>query len=135
MFIKHLKWALLWAMLIFVLCAIPGKDIPFGGIWDILSLDKFIHAALFFIQSVLLIHGFSKQTQTNLFYKNVKILAVILCVMYGGSLELMQGAFFKDRTADIFDFAANSSGAVLGALLYEKVRSKYWDWVKKRTPH
>lgn len=122
-------------MLIFILCAIPGKDIPFGGIWDILSLDKFIHASLFFIQAVLLILGFKKQTQMILFNKHVKILAVILCVIYGGSLELMQGAFFEDRTADIFDFAANSSGAILGAILFEKVRCKYWYWIKKRAPH
>lgn len=125
MFLKQLKWALLWAMLIFILCAIPGKDIPFGGIWDILSLDKFIHAALFFIQSVLLIQGFSKQTQKSNFYKNVKIIAVILCVIYGGSLELMQGGFFEDRTADIYDFFSNTFGAIFGALLFERIQNKY----------
>lgn len=125
MFLKQLKWALLWAMLIFILCAIPGKDIPFGSIWDILSLDKFIHAALFFIQSVLLIQGFSKQTQKSNFYKNVKIIAVILCVIYGGSLELMQGGFFEDRTADIYDFFANTFGAIFGALLFERIKNKY----------
>lgn len=124
MFLKQIKWALLWAMLIFILCAIPGKDIPFGGIWDILSLDKFIHASLFFILVVLLIQGFSKQIQMTLFNKNVKVLAVILCVIYGGSLELMQDAFFEDRTADVYDFIANSFGALIGVLLFEKISRK-----------
>ncbi|MBI2269468.1 MAG: VanZ family protein [Bacteroidetes bacterium] len=125
MFIRNTKWALLWAMLIFILCAIPGRDTPFGSIWDILSLDKFIHASLFFIQAVLLIHGLSKQTQLTLFNKNVKISAVMFCVIYGGSLELMQGAFFEDRAADIYDFFANIFGAIAGVLLFERVLNKY----------
>ena len=135
MFIKHTKWALLWAMLIFILCAIPGKDIPFIGIWDLFNLDKLIHASLFFIQVVLLIQGFSKQTQIILFSRRPKLFAVGLCIMYGGDLELMQGAFFTDRTADIYDFIANSLGAVAGALLFEKIFNKYESWAKKRTPH
>lgn len=120
-----MKWALLWALLIFILCAIPGKDIPFAGIWDIFNLDKLIHATLFFIQAILLVHGFNKQTQIILFTKNPKIFAAIICIIYGGDLELMQGAFFEDRTADVYDFIANSFGAVAGTFVYQKALSKY----------
>lgn len=125
MFFKRIKWALLWAMLIFILCAIPGKDIPFGGIWELFNVDKLIHASLFFVQAALLIQGFNNQTQVILFSRKPKLFAVVLCIMYGADLELMQGAFFEDRTADIHDFVANSFGAVTGALLFEKVLDKY----------
>jgi VanZ family protein len=124
MFLKQLKWALLWALLIFILCAIPGKDIPFGGFWDIFNLDKLIHASLFFIQAVLLIQGFSKQKQFTVLNKYPKLIALIICVPYGGALELMQQAFFQDRTADLFDFAANTFGVVFGALWFEKIINK-----------
>lgn len=116
-----MRWALLWALLIFILCAIPGKDIPFGDIWDLFNLDKFIHASIFFMQAILLINGFSNQSGILLFNTYPKSFTLFICIIYGGDLELMQGAFFEDRNADVYDFAANTIGALAGIALYPSI--------------
>lgn len=125
MFLKHTKWAMLWALLIFILCAIPGKDLPNIGWLEIFQFDKFVHASLFFVQSVLLIWGFSKQESISILklYKN--LFSIFICIAYGGLLELMQQAFFADRTADIYDFIANTFGSILGLFFYKKAEQSF----------
>jgi len=118
MFLKYTKWALLWALVILILCGIPGKDIPEVSI---INFDKFIHASLFFILLLLTVRGFTLQKTVVLFYTFPKMSAFILCVIYGGTVELMQGAFFVDRTADINDFFANSFGCLVACLVYNKM--------------
>jgi len=120
MFLKHNKWALLWAMLIFILCMIPGSDLPKISWLENFGFDKFIHAGLFFVLALLLVHGFLKQEKI----RSAKIITLIICFVYGGLLELLQGALFVERTADVYDFIANSLGSVLGLLLFNAVNEK-----------
>src|SRR3990172_1796044 len=120
MFLKHNKWALLWAMLIFVLCMIPGSDLPKISWLENFGFDKFVHAGLFFVLASLLARGFSKHKKA----RSPKIITLIICVVYGGLLELLQGALFVERTADIYDFIANSLGSALGLLLFNTVNEK-----------
>ena len=47
-----------------------------------------------------------------------------MCVTYGGLLEIMQGTIFEERSADIYDFIANSFGCVMGLLLYSWAEKK-----------
>lgn len=110
MFLKYNKWALLWALLIFILCAIPGKDLPRGSWMDMIGIDKFVHAFLFFIQVILLMRGFAAQS---------RYVAPVLCILYGGMLEVMQGVFYTDRTADLYDFLANSFGVAAGVIFFK----------------
>ncbi len=112
-------------MLIFVLCAIPGRDLPHISFLEILEFDKWVHAGVFFVLVVLLIRGFSLQTTYDLFKRFPGAIAFVLSVLYGGMLELMQEAFFSDRTADILDFVANSFGCILGLLLFKKINERF----------
>ncbi|HEY0031502.1 MAG TPA: VanZ family protein [Bacteroidia bacterium] len=121
MFLKHTKWAMLWALLILILCGIPGRDIPHISFLELLSFDKFVHAGIFFVLIQLTIRGFLLQTRFKRFQKFAKISAFVLCAMYGGALEIMQATVFEGRSADIYDFIANSFGCVMGWLLYNKI--------------
>ena len=125
MFLKYTKWALLWALLIFILCAIPGRDIPHISFLELLNFDKWVHAVLFFVLVILLTHGFSLQNTVLLFNAKPMICAVLLSVIYGGLLEVMQGVFFQERTAELFDFIANSFGSVMGIFFYDKTESRW----------
>ena len=125
MFLKYTKWALLWALLIFILCAIPGRDIPHISFLELLNFDKWVHAVLFFVLVILLTHGFSLQNTVLLFNAKPMICAVLLSVIYGGLLEVMQGVFFQERTAELFDFIANSFGSVMGIFFYDKIESRW----------
>lgn len=124
MFFKNSLPALLWAFFIGLLCAIPGQDLPQSDWFELLKFDKFVHASLFGVLVFLLVRGFRKQTSNIFFFKRAGIIALLLAIFYGGILELMQEAFFENRTADIYDFIANSVGSFIGL----------W-WVTKNQNH
>ena len=97
---------ILWAVLIGVLCGLPGKDLPHISFLELLSFDKWVHFGLFFVL-VLLINNAVRQTANR---KNAMVVALCLSIPYGGLLEIMQQELFQDRSADLFDFIANSAG-------------------------
>jgi glycopeptide antibiotics resistance protein len=121
MFLKHLKWAILWALFILILCGMPGRDIPHISFLELLSFDKFVHASLFFVLLLLMIRGFLLQTTFVKLQLNAKRNALIIGVLYGGLIEILQGLVFIERSADIFDFFANSFGAICAVLLYPRL--------------
>lgn len=58
---------------------------------------------------------------------------MVVAVMWGGVMELLQGAMGLDRSADWLDFAANSCGALLGFLLSLYVLPRLWmRWHSRR---
>jgi VanZ family protein len=124
MFVKHMKWAMFWALIILILCGIPGRDIPHISFLELLSFDKFVHAGIFFVLILLTIRGFVLQSAYFFIKRNAKPLALIICILYGGSLEIMQGTLFEDRSADIYDFTANSLGCLVGVFFYNKIEDK-----------
>jgi glycopeptide antibiotics resistance protein len=124
MFLKHNRYGLLWALLILILCGIPGKDLPHSDFLDLLNFDKLVHAGIFFVQVVMLIHGFRKQTAFAFLGRHAGIIATALSVIYGGLMELMQGALFSDRSPDINDFIANSFGCVAGWMVFNIINRK-----------
>lgn len=116
--------AIVWFILIFVACAIPGEDVPQFSILELLAFDKWVHAAIFFVLVVLLLRGmkFSYPRAANM---AVGLLALAIAIPYGGLLEIMQGAFFAGRSADLYDFIANAFGAICGVLLYPKLAARW----------
>ena len=112
---------MLWALIILILCGMPGRDIPHISFLEMLSFDKFVHAGIFFVLILLTVRGFLLQDRFNKLKISAKSIAFIICVAYGGSLEIMQGTIFEERTADIFDFIANSFGCAMGLLFYDRI--------------
>jgi glycopeptide antibiotics resistance protein len=108
----------LWASFIAFLCGLPGRDIPHISFLELLSFDKFVHASLFFVL-VLLIHHAVRKTPNR---KNALAYALCLSIPYGGILEILQQELFEDRTADLFDFIANTIGCLF-AWIYVNVKS------------
>ena len=107
--------SLLWAVLILVLCFIPGNSLPKTPI--IPHFDKFIHAGLFFIFSILLLPLLD---QTRI--KSLRIIAPFIIILivgiYGGFIEIAQEKWFVGRTGDIKDFYSDLAGGILGILVY-----------------
>lgn len=115
---KHAyKLAILWALIIFGLCSMPGKLIPSVSWLELLSFDKWVHAGVFFVLMALLeISVTSHQHNKKLIY-----FYFVLCVLYGGSLEIMQATVFSDRSADWMDMIANSFGCIIALLLNNRI--------------
>ena len=115
---------MLWTLIILILCGMPGKDVPHISFLELLQFDKFVHAGIFFVLIVLSIRGFLLQSKFLFLQNFPKTFAFIYCVCYGGGLEIMQGTIFTDRTADIYDFIANSFGCTIGLIFYKGVEIK-----------
>lgn len=120
---KHLLLPFVWALVILALCGMPGRDIPHISFLEILAFDKWVHAGIFFILALLMIRGFRLQ-KSSWVRKYAIAVTILFCVLYGGALELMQAAVFVERSADVYDFIANSFGAIIGVSLYRKLADK-----------
>ena len=73
---------------------------------------------MFFILNSLLFLVVIKRAQP----KQWMIIYFLLCVLYGGLLEIMQAKFFSNRSADWQDFVANSFGCLMAVLCFKKLK-------------
>lgn len=110
------KLSLLWALVIFILCSLPGRFIPAVSWLELLSFDKWVHAGVFFILLTFLQIAVVEHQQTKKFI----YLYFVVCLLYGGSLEILQAKVFSERSADWFDVAANSFGCIMALVLRSK---------------
>lgn len=116
--------ALLWAAFILLLIALPGKDLPDFDIWAIDVEDKLGHMAVFGFLSVLMVWGLMRR-KGQLTTKSLW-LVFLLCVIYGGVTEILQGVAFPSRYASVLDFVADTIGSGLGIIfaifIFNKLR-------------
>jgi uncharacterized membrane protein HdeD (DUF308 family) len=109
--------AILWTIIIFVLCCTPGQYIPTTNWLELLSFDKFVHASIFYTLAVLwLVYLYTSHKLSKL----SMILIILLCVAYGGLLEIMQATVFSHRSGDWLDFIANTFGCLMGLWFFNK---------------
>ena len=95
----------------------PGRFIPAVSWLELLSFDKWVHAAIFFVLVGLLrLSVTAHQQNKTLFY-----LYFILSLLYGGALEIMKAKVFSERSADWYDVIANSFGCLVALLLSNKI--------------
>ena len=107
-----------WAVVILVLCGIPGKKIPELTFLQWLKPDKIVHLVLFGIQSFLLLRAFRAAGSPEPVRRRAVPAALFLSIGYGVLIEWLQATVFIDRSGDVRDAAANAAGALLGAWIY-----------------
>lgn len=110
--------SLLWTLVIFILCATPGQYIPSNNWLDLLSVDKLVHAFIFWLLSVLLIMFAVRKMYSTWVYTSF----FVLCVCYGVALELMQAYVFTNRSADWQDAVANTTGCIIALFFVTKIK-------------
>lgn len=118
--IKTLKFqwsALLWSMLILILCTIPSEDVPGNGLF-FEGFDKMAHLGFFFILTVLLFFGKINQ-QNSYDYRLLTIAKILLITSFlGGTIEILQWKVFTYRSAEWWDFASDMLGVGMGIFSY-----------------
>jgi VanZ family protein len=120
MFWRYNRAAFLWAILILVLCGLPGSNLPKLSFLEWLRPDKIVHLILFGIQSYLLIIVFIRQYRFPGLRANAIRLGVLLSISYGALVEVLQTTVFIGRSGDIRDALANSIGAFIGLYFFRK---------------
>jgi VanZ family protein len=126
MFFYSLWPAFVWALIILILCFIPGSQLPDLGFWNI---DKVGHIMIFGVLSFLLIYGFLRQSSFSYVKRKPYGLSVFVCAAYGGAIEIIQGLFIYKRSAEFNDFIADTLGALLFAWILS--RSKFGKFLRK----
>ena len=102
--------ALLWTVMIFVLCLWPGEELPKS---DIPFIDKWVHFGLFGGFSFLWLCAFPSRRVLQLI-----VIAAAGCAL-GWFVECLQGWFPSlGRTKDVKDALADGVGSVLGVLFF-----------------
>ncbi|MDR2423612.1 MAG: VanZ family protein [Prevotellaceae bacterium] len=126
MILKILKYhwrAIIWLVIIAVGCLMPEKDIPGSGFFATLFakipyFDKLVHFLLYFIFTLFLMSGFSRQYSRTLGKAYIYSFLIAFCL--GVSIELIQDKI--GRTFDLFDLAGNTFGIIVSLLLFNPVR-------------
>lgn len=118
--LRSFRWALAWALVILVLCLIPGKTLPEWNWFALLDLDKLVHAGMFFVLAILLAQALLDHGSPVRFI----VWACVISIGYGMATEFMQGLEAMGRRTDINDMIANSVGSLLAAV--------YLRWKEKR---
>lgn len=128
MFFKNFWPALLWAIVVFVLSAIPGNYFPsITSFWDWLGPDKIVHLAFYALLSYLVFNGMHRQYSKANKRLSLVFLTLFIGTVFGLFIEIMQYYVFVGRSGNLYDFIANVIGCVIGVLVYVGVyRKKYF---------
>jgi VanZ family protein len=116
--VKKFPRGFLWALVIFILCAMPSSLVP-GGTRSIPHVDKIVHFGLFFVMGVLSCGELRSRTRLGWWW--TLALSVIICTIYGGLIEILQERYFH-RGGEWLDLLADVAGAVAGAFVYILLR-------------
>jgi VanZ family protein len=103
--------AIVWAALLFVASATPGRKLPpLPGA----NTDKLIHAGIYAVLGALCWRALRRTTRLSA--ARTVIVASALATLYGVSDEVHQ-AFTPGRTPDVHDALADAAGSLAGTLV------------------
>ena len=128
--LKKLWPALLWSIIILLLTGLPGKDFPtIATFWGWLEPDKAVHLFIFGGLAFLILFGFREQYFSSSKRYLFGLIAVVVTAIYGLITEVLQYYVFIGRDGNRFDFFADTTGAIIGWLLFiylyrKKIREK-----------
>jgi hypothetical protein len=115
---RPLRGALCWALLILVLCLLPGQHVPSYWWAELLDVDKWVHAGVFAVLVGLLAQGLGERRGG---YTQARLSALALGIGYGALTEWLQSTPLLGRTMDGMDLSADAIGCVLGLLFWPKL--------------
>ncbi len=122
--IKYFLPGIVWVVIVFIIIAIPGSNIPRTSLFEIPHFDKLIHFVMFAVLSILLGFGFFRQQENSIYFRKRYTFVLVFCVIYGGATEIIQHFFVAGRSGELWDFAANTSGSFVGILLFSMLSGK-----------
>lgn len=114
----HFWKSICWAIIIFIISAVPGQDVPE---LPFRNFDKLVHAALYFCLAVIFYFDLKKITGVGFSFRQAFAVVFAWSVGYGGMLELLQAFVFIHRSGSWFDFMANTVGVIAAGVWVKAV--------------
>jgi len=126
MSLKYYIPAALWAIVIFIIIAIPGSYIPKPhGLLELLSPDKLVHLGMFAPFAYLIRWG---QQKTGIKDKRQILFPLIFGITYAVTTELLQFYVITGRNGNIYDALADILGIILGLVIFNKINKTEKDF-------
>ncbi|ATP57903.1 glycine cleavage system protein H [Pedobacter ginsengisoli] len=115
--LKYQIWAIVWTVVILVLCNIKMPDTSGSGFF-FEGFDKFVHLGFFYVLTILLFFGKIRH-QHNYSFRSLTIFKIIvITAALGGGIELLQWKVFTYRSAEWWDFGCDMIGVLMGVFSY-----------------
>ncbi len=112
---KRFTPAIAWFIFTVVLLCLPGSTIPKYPWLAVIHADKFVHITLFFILCFLfarpLRSGYSIDQRKKWF-----LVILFGAIAYGTIMEFVQKYWIPNRSFELLDIAADSTGSLLAYL-------------------
>jgi VanZ family protein len=106
--------AICWGIFVTYMSLTPGDQLPEA----LVALnDKLLHACIYFFSAALIYLAIIRYNFKNTPSWKQLFGTLIVCVVFGGLIELAQHYLVHNRNGDWNDFMANTLGAVLSVLL------------------
>ena len=116
-FIPGIAWFFLE---LFLLC-LPGSEFPQHIDWlDKIYFDKWVHIGLFAILAYLFMMPYAKSNLDQKDKVNLFIKIALVVSVWGLTTEFIQKYFAYHRSFDLWDWAADSLGALLAYLFWKR---------------
>ncbi len=115
--LKQQRWAILWTVVILVLCNIRMPEVEPEG-FTFVGLDKLVHLGFFYVLTVLLFYGKIKYQHSYSFRSLTIFKVILISVFIGGGIELLQWKVFTYRAAEWWDFIYDMIGCFMGVFSY-----------------
>lgn len=113
--VKRFIPGIAWFFLVLFLICLPGSDIPTVENWlNYIYFDKLVHIGLFSVLTFLFIYPVTRLDLTNPVKKNTAIKIAIAAWVWALATEFIQKYFIPDRSFDMYDWAADSLGILIG---------------------
>ena len=93
---------------------------------DVAFADKWGHVLAYLLMGSMLAMNLIRDDKTK---KTLWLIGLLVPVLYGGLLELLQGAFCYPRTASWFDWLADIIGTIVGVSIVVGI----WSWRHSNT--
>lgn len=120
MFLKYNYPTLLWATVIMFLTLLPAASMPQVPAWELISMHTLAHAIVFFILAVLMLRGFTRQSQYPGLSRQAALPVLVISVLFGAGIEWLQMVLDWGRQGDFMDVISNTIGTISGVAAY------YW---------
>lgn len=109
----YLWAAISWTILITVACLISASNFDELEKIDMPAKDKILHCIFYIVFTVLWYLGLER---ANFSPRKSRLISFSFAVSYGILLEICQGLFTEERTPDVSDAIANTTGSIIAVL-------------------
>jgi len=116
-FLHNFYRSLAILVLILIASTLPSNEVEKITWFDVPNFDKLVHLGMYFSLAFVLIFDIMK-AKPDVAYTRIFLLAAVLAVFYGGSLEILQATLTDSRSGDFADLAFNTVGVLLAVLAW-----------------